>query len=624
MLRVRLLGDLEVWRGDAPLPSAAWRTRQTLSVLRLLLHERDRVVSAERLADAIWPDAGFEGARNNLHVAIRTLRGALEPGLTRGGASRYLRTEPPGYRFVAGECAVDVDDFLRLCQAGSAAHGRGESETAVRALREALALYRGDYLADEPYADWAEGARERLRAAYLDATDRLAALLAAGGENAEAIAHVERALAIDPLREALHRRLMTCLAAQGRRGDALAAYERAEALLKEELGVAPSAETRRVREQLLMASGPARPLSNTSVAAANVGIAPELDALALSASETTLHSDRTLPFVGRDRDLAALHGAWALAEREAGHVVVLRGAPGAGKTRLAQRFAERTGARTLWLTAHEAETGLPFAAPAALLSRWLEQPAAASQVRRLGPLAPVLAHLLPQTRRVWPECPPLQQEPQAGQVVETLTQALLSLIGTSRALVVLDDAQWADRSTLLWLSYALRLLPRGTLAVVTQRTGEAAPDELDALIAGLRRAERVTELEVGTLSAADVEALVETRASARESVRGVGRFVHEVTGGHALYVVETLRELRARGVLFADESGGWRVGAGWQDELALRPPVATGVREAIGRRVARLETGAAAALEAMAVLGVPCRAELVAEVAEMGGAAALD
>ena len=610
MLRVRLLGDLEVWRGDALLPSAAWRTRQTLSVLRLLLHERDRVVPADRLIDAIWPDAGFDGARNNLHVAIRTLRGALEPGLKGGGASRYLRTEPGGYRFLGSECAVDVDDFLRLCQAGSAADGRGETAAAVRALREGLALYRGDYLADEPYADWAQGARERLRAAYLDATERLAGLLAAGGEHEEAIAHVERGLAIEPLREELYRRMMVSLAALGRRADALAAYERAEALLKEELGVAPSAATQRAREQLLAAPEPTRAqtLSHS---------ADGPDELALPAPATAA-MDRALPFVGRERDLAELQRVWALAEREGGHVVVLSGAAGAGKTRLAQRFAQGlgTGARTLWLTAHEAETGLPFAAPAALLSRWLEQPAAAAQVRRLGALAPVLSHLLPQTRTVWPECPPLHQEPQAGQVVETLTQALLALIGTGRALVVLDDAQWADRSTLLWLSYALRLLPRGTLAVVTRRTGEEAPDELDALLAGLRRAERMTELEVGALSAAEVETLVGLRTSTRESVRGVGSFVHEITGGHALFVTETLRELRARGLLFMDESGGWRVSPAWQDEVADRTPVATGVREAIRRRVARLEAGAAAALEAMAVLGVPCRAELVAEVTE--------
>lgn len=87
MLRFQLLGPFRAWRGDQPIAPEAWRTRHTLTVLKILLHERDRLVAFDRLIELVWPDTPPGAARNSLQAAVRTLRRVLEPELRRGADS---------------------------------------------------------------------------------------------------------------------------------------------------------------------------------------------------------------------------------------------------------------------------------------------------------------------------------------------------------------------------------------------------------------------------------------------------------------------------------------------------------------------------------------------------------
>ncbi len=580
MLRFHLLGPFEAWQGDQTIPPSDWRTRQTLAVLKLLLDQHDRALPFDRLADLVWPSSDADAARTSLRGAVRTIRRVLEPDLPAGDASRYVRTDGEAYRFVAAGCSVDVDAFAAACQAGVAAERRGDHEGARRAYREAAALYRGDYLADDPHADWAVERRERLRGSYLDTLERLARLEEESGAYSEAIGHLDRALIVDPLREELYRHLMRSHAAAGRRSHALAVYERCRKLLETELGAQPAGETRRLRDQIARASLETDP-------GASFAAAPELE----------------IAFVGRDAELAALGRAWARAQMEPGHALLVWGRSGLGKTRLAQRFAEQGGGqlRSIWLTAHEAEQGLPFGPLIALLTNWLTRSATAAQLQRLGPYAPVLAHLMPQVRSVWPDCPPLAATgPESSQLREALTQALLLVRGQGPALLVFDDLHWADRSSLLWLGYVLRRLEAGILVLATGRRDEPLGEGQTRLVSALRRAGRLTELELSPLSPSDVTSLVG---------EPIARQLYEPTGGNPLFLVEMLRELERQGRLYHLYKAGAQ---GWSlREVQAALPLPTSLREAILSRVARLDGTSREALTAVCVLGVPCRASLV-------------
>lgn len=577
VLRFRLLGPFEAFRDDERIPADAFRTRHARCVLKLLLTEHDRPIPFGRIADAFWPDADPAAARNSLHVAVRTLRRVLEPGLARGSDSRFIVTVGETYRFVASECATDVDAFVSHRRAGLSRERRADVRTAIDSYRTAMALYRGEYVAEEADAEWVLATRERLREAYLDVADRLAALLANVGQATEAVAIIERALRADPLREDLYLRLMTVHAAAGRRAHALAAFERCRRIERAALGVEPGAELARARAELLAArTFPARAATD--------------DHLALTP---------TTGFVGREHELAALREAWTRSAAEPGHVVFIAGDAGIGKTRLAQHFAERLGpdGQVLWLMAHESERDLALAPLMGSLASWLDG-ATTRQVERVGPSGPALAHVLPQVRGVWPDCPPAVAAPQQGQLLEALTAVMLVRKGQGRVLVVLDDAQWADEDTLLWLAYALRRFPAGALFVLLARAGEGRTAELGQLRSDARRRERLLDLELRPLSLGDVERLVDEATEGSPRSATIARRLHAATRGNALFVVETIHDL-PRLALTDGEA----------------PSIPNSVRDAILARVDRLPEAARDVLGAMAVVGAPCAAGVVASIA---------
>jgi len=236
---VRLLGPLEVHLGDGP---AQLGPRKQRAVLAMLALEAGRTVSADRLAEGLWGDEPPPSAPKMVQLYVSHLRRVLD-----GDAS--IATRGRGYELQLPEGAVDTVRFERLLE-----ESRG---------REALALWRGDALADvadEPFAAAEIRRLEelRLRAAELAIDADLEA-----GRHVEVISELDALVAANPLRERLHAQRMLALYRAGRQSEALAAYRDARAGLVEEIGVEPGAELQRLHEQML-AHDPALDLPATA------------------------------------------------------------------------------------------------------------------------------------------------------------------------------------------------------------------------------------------------------------------------------------------------------------------------------------------------------------------------
>ena len=253
-LRIYLLGDLELWRDGQIVPTDAWPNRKAGQLFKLLVTYRHRTVSSDELIDWLWPGLSPESARNSLWVAVSHLRRVLEPAETRRGTSTFVLTEPPGYRFdSAGRCQIDVDAFLDQVHAGQEQQRREEWMAAIDAYLAAQALYRGDYLAQDPYEDWAIPTRERLREAFLEMKGNLAACHLALGRYQEALDHAQQVLDHDPCRESAWRGVMEAHYRQGEQDRALRAFERCQTFLADELGVDPLPETLALHQRILQA-----------------------------------------------------------------------------------------------------------------------------------------------------------------------------------------------------------------------------------------------------------------------------------------------------------------------------------------------------------------------------------
>jgi predicted ATPase/DNA-binding SARP family transcriptional activator len=304
----RLLGPLEVAVDGKP---AALGGQKQRALLATLLLEPNRVVSGDRLIDAVWGEIPPETARNTIQVYISQLRKRLPAGA--------LETVPPGYRLVVDPATVDLFEFVRLCDEGRSALAAGDAGTAAKTLRAALGLWRGDALADlasVPFAQTEVLRLEEQRAAAFE--DRIDADLALGRHD-QLVPELEALVAEHPLRERLRAQLMLALYRAGRQADALSAYQRARTTLVEELGIEPGDALRRL-ERAILAHDPSLDLAPQGPSSPRRIPAP-------------LHA-----LLGRERELAALS---ELVGRSDTRLVTLTGPGGIGKTSLALELGRR-------------------------------------------------------------------------------------------------------------------------------------------------------------------------------------------------------------------------------------------------------------------------------------------
>jgi len=236
MPEFKILGPLEASDETGPLLLGGQKQR---AVLALLLLEAGRVVSQDRLIDALWNEAPPRTAVTSLQNFVSQLRKLLGPSV--------LETKAPGYRINVRPGELDLDRFRELVE-GARRLDAGEKRLK---LREALALWRGPALADFGFESFAQqhiAHLEELRLATLE--ERVQADLD-DGRHAELVGELEALVEEHPVRERLRGQYLLALYRSGRQAEALQAYQDGRHLLVEELGIEPSRELQQLHGAIL-------------------------------------------------------------------------------------------------------------------------------------------------------------------------------------------------------------------------------------------------------------------------------------------------------------------------------------------------------------------------------------
>lgn len=215
-------------------------SRRTRNILAYLLANRRAQIPRDVLMEVFWPNVHPDAARNSLHVALTGARNALRGCCPKPILQRTFDT----YGIADSvDVWVDVEEFQYRCRTGSRAESAGDMGTAISCYEIANQLYDGEFLADDPYCEWAAPLRDTLRVLATEIQCRLVDRYAQRGDHAAALQLGRWILASDPCNEGVHRRLMSCYATTGQGHLALAQYQRCADALWETFRVRPAPET---------------------------------------------------------------------------------------------------------------------------------------------------------------------------------------------------------------------------------------------------------------------------------------------------------------------------------------------------------------------------------------------
>ncbi len=244
-----VLGPMELTRDGEPLTAPELRRERVRQLLGYLLgHEQP--TRAAITAD-LWPDLEEAAAGRNLRVTLAYLQNLLEPDRADFDPPYFVRSAGPVLRLVADEALeVDAHVFERALDAASRHERAGRPSDALADYRSALALWRGEYLADVGHpADWLDLERDRLRRRFVQAAVRAGDLLLAHGDVPGARENAERALQVDRWCEPAYQLLVAGCLAEGDLVNAHRTLRRCQQMLRE-LGVAAQARTLALGRQL--------------------------------------------------------------------------------------------------------------------------------------------------------------------------------------------------------------------------------------------------------------------------------------------------------------------------------------------------------------------------------------
>ncbi len=545
-MRYQLLGPLRVEHDGRRIELGPPKQRAVLAVLLLA---GGAVVSVDRLIDAVWGDDAPGSAMAGLQAYISNLRKALRSD---GAVPSPIVRQAPGYHLALAD-EVDLVEFTRHCLQARDAATAGRWSAVLTAADGALAMRRGPLLEDLADHGWVAAEAVRVDELHTECVEHRVSALLALGRVGEALSDAVALRAVAPLRDRgawLH---MLALYRSGRGPEALEVYTAHAAHLDAELGLDPGSELREM-QTLILRQAPELDTWPRSPAWSGADEVPAPAAEQVAADEPA--PARAGPLIGRDRETSRM--AELLADSVAGSTrwLVLTGPAGIGKTRLAEEAARRAaGTQVVWVSCPD-ERGAPPWWPMRQL------------VRALGADADAVLQV------------PRDADPDTARFL--VYERIHLLLQAPRPLVlVIDDVQWADATSLSALAYLAGVLRDHPVAVIlTVRDGEN-PHGLERLLGAVARSDGNLRIDVSALGAADVALLAndiaDTQLTGAETATLAAR-----TGGNPFFVSEYAR------LPPGDRAGG---------------DIPSAIRTVLDRRLAGLDSAVLQVLRTAAVIG---------------------
>jgi len=634
-LAIFTFGGFEAWLDGQTV--TGFRSRKAIALLAYLaahLQPQPR----ESIAELFWEERPQSQSLSNLRVVLSNLRKIL-------GDFLDIRRDKIGLRR-NDNLWIDIA-ALETCL------DRQQPEAGME-------IYRGDFLQGFYVPDarkfdaWLVIEREKYQQKIVSALQGLVVANRRLGDYPAAISFARRLIELDHLNEAGHLELLHLLTLTGQRTEAMARFGAYRTLLKEELGLEPSRELAALADQLQSGQVVSLPALEDA--------APQRlpAALQFPQSHGTGSPTENKVFVGRQRELAELETHLRQALNGNGKVIFISGEAGSGKSALMQEFARRAQEQlpTLLVVSGSCTvfsgTGDPYSPFRDILAQltgdvepspwaetmeiaqklWLGKEATLQAILQHGPdligsfILPGIIikevnaggskwqkELLELTRQKMN--PPDHSFTNPANLLDQYATVLAATAAYQPLLVLIDDLQWADPSSVSLLCHLSRRIHSSPILIVGAYRPEDTADLHNPFGSSLNEFKRQSgdrRIDLDRRSRAEgqdfVNALIDTQPNRLD--QGFRQRFAQQSGGHALFTVELLRELKQNGLLIQDEQGLWIE----QDRMNWGSLPAR-VEAVIEMRTRQLTAEMNGVLKTASVIGEEFSAEIISRVIGM-------
>lgn len=527
LLTVSLLGGFQVERADIDRALSGWQRRSAKTLTKLLATCPGHALHREQVLDILWPGVDIDSALNSFGKAIHAARHAFEPDLPRRRDSSYLKLTDAMLALDTAHVVIDADQFEELAE-------NALQSGDIAAYKSALAIYRGDLLPEDRYADWCADRRSFLAELRMRLLLGLAEEHERLGAYSESAACLREVLQQDQTREVVHRHLMRLYAEMGTPDQAVRQFQHCKLVLQRELDIAPQRETVSLYHDVLARRVPHRgqvPRGNRDVGFAN-GLFP-ID----TAQE---------PFVGRERVIQRLYDQLTRGDSGGSGLVLLSGEAGVGKTRLLVEFAARAsreGAAVLW-GGGGAHANHFACGPFAVALEGYAAGRAEDERNELARRYPALTRLVPSLRLIdQPRTSDTDSHDYYLDLIPAIVRLLTDLSLRQPVLLVIGDLHDADPMSLDLLRYLAQLaMWRQWLMVTAIREEEMETNsEIRRMIDIAVRERLCLKIELRCLSRQGCYRLVRGLLPAVDD--DLVEQIYARSGGNPLFIKELVREL---------------------------------------------------------------------------------
>jgi DNA-binding winged helix-turn-helix (wHTH) protein/tetratricopeptide (TPR) repeat protein len=329
-------------------------------------------------------------------------------------------------------------------------------------------------------------------------------------------------------------------------------------------------------------------------------------------------------FVGRGGALEKLHETWSRALHGERQIVAITGEPGIGKTALAEEFQRQiaAGEGSVRIANGQCMEGYgskePYAPILEALGRLCRGQPGAAIVRILSAEAPTwLAQFSTLLTREHRER--LQRETLGAtreRMLREIADALESITAETALLLVLEDLQWVDDSTVDLISaLARRRTPAKLMLLATCRPLDAEPPgrSLRALLQDLMGRRLCREIVLTSLSKIEVEEYLGAQSPASHAPPGLTELVHRRSEGNPLFIVAALEHMAKRSLL-TREDGRWQLRVPLEQ---IEFEVPDDLRHMIEALLERLSAEEQNALALASITGASFSATLISHAADI-------